>query len=285
MPHPTDGSVWYTSNVFAGPPGFLRFDPKTNLSEFYAIPKEGIGVRGGDIDKNGVLWGSGSNGHLVSFDRSKCKGPLNGPQATGDHCPEGFAFHKYPGPSFEGFENGTGEASYYTWVDHHNTVGLGENVPISTANLNDGFVAFKDGQMVMLRIPYPTGLLRQGAGRAHRRSERRLEGTWAVEHERRPHALADGGRQGLEAARRAHPGAARSAGALAPATLIINAPFEVGLWHIPAGYQRARRGGINPPDPCRANGSFPQSLSRKLSFRLRPGPDVPEASPKSRAVG
>ena len=32
MPHPTDGSVWYTLNVFAGPPGFLRFDPKTKLS-------------------------------------------------------------------------------------------------------------------------------------------------------------------------------------------------------------------------------------------------------------
>ena len=62
MPHPTDGSIWYAVNIFAGTPGFLRFDPKTKLSEFYAIPKEGIGVRGGDIDKNGVLWGSGSNG-------------------------------------------------------------------------------------------------------------------------------------------------------------------------------------------------------------------------------
>src|SRR3989441_467753 len=69
MPHPTDGSVWYTFNVFVGPPGFLRFDPKTRLSEFYAVPKEGIGVRGGDIDKNGVVWGSGSNGSLISFDR------------------------------------------------------------------------------------------------------------------------------------------------------------------------------------------------------------------------
>jgi hypothetical protein len=162
MPHPTDGSVWYTTNVFAGTPGFLRFDPTSNLSEFYAIPKDGIGVRGGDIDRNGVLWGSGSNGALVGFDRSKCKGPLNGPQATGNHCPEGFEFHKYPGPSFEGFENGTGEASYYTWVDHHNTVGLGENVPISTANLNDGFVAFRERQMVMLRIPYPTGFFAKG---------------------------------------------------------------------------------------------------------------------------
>jgi hypothetical protein len=82
MPHPTDGSVWYTLNIFAGTPGFLRFNPKTKLSEFYAIPKEGIGVRGGDIDKNGVVWGSGSNGTLISFDRRKCKGQLNGPTAT-----------------------------------------------------------------------------------------------------------------------------------------------------------------------------------------------------------
>jgi hypothetical protein len=162
MPHPTDGSVWYTLNVFAGTPGFLRFDSKTKLSEFYAIPKEGIGVRGGDIDKNGVVWGSGSNGTLVSFDRRKCKGPLNGPNATGDHCAEGFAYYKYPGPAFEGYENGTGEASYYTWVDQHNTLGLGENVPISTANLNDGFAALKDGKMVMLRIPYPSGFFAKG---------------------------------------------------------------------------------------------------------------------------
>ncbi|MFL5333741.1 MAG: carboxypeptidase regulatory-like domain-containing protein, partial [Geminicoccaceae bacterium] len=162
MPHPTDGSVWYAQNIFAGTPGFLRFDPKTKLSEFYAVPKDMIGLRGGDIDKDGVLWGSGSNGTLVSFDRRKCKGPLNGPNATGDHCPEGFAQHKYPGPSFEGFEHGTAEASYYTWVDQHNAVGLGENVPISTANLNDGFVAFKDGQMVMLRIPYPLSFFAKG---------------------------------------------------------------------------------------------------------------------------
>lgn len=162
MPHPTDGSVWYTVNVFVGTPGFLRFDPKTRLSEFYAIPKNGIGVRGGDIDKDGVLWGSGSNGSLISFDRRKCKGPLNGPAATGEHCPEGFAFHRYPGPGFEGFESDSAEASYYTWVDHHNTVGLGENVPISTANLNDGFVAYKDGKMIMLRIPYPIGFFAKG---------------------------------------------------------------------------------------------------------------------------
>jgi hypothetical protein len=162
MPSPVDGSIWYAVGIFAGAPGFLRYDPATGLSEIYNIPKPGFGIRGGDIDKDGVVWGSGSSGHLMSFDRRKCKGPLNGPKATGDHCPEGWTFYKYPGPGFEGFENTSAEASYYTWVDQHNTLGLGENIPVSTANLNDGFVALKDGQMVMLRIPYPMGFYAKG---------------------------------------------------------------------------------------------------------------------------
>jgi hypothetical protein len=161
MPHPTDGSIWYTVGVFGGAPGFLRFDPKTGLSEVFNMPKEGYGIRGGDIDKNGVAWGSASNGSLVSFDRRKCKAPLNGPNATGNHCPEGWTFYRYPGPSFEG-ETTSVEASYYTWVDQHNTFGLGENIPMSTANLNDGFVALKDGQMVSIRIPYPMGFYAKG---------------------------------------------------------------------------------------------------------------------------
>lgn len=162
MPNPKDGSIWYAIGTFAGQPGFLRFDPKTKLSEVYYIPKPGFGIRGGDIDANGVLWGSGSSGHLMSFDRSKCKAPLNGPNATGNHCPEGWAFYKYPGPGFDGFPNTSAEASYYTWVDQHNTLGLGENIPMSTANLNDGFVALKDGKMIMIRIPYPMSFYAKG---------------------------------------------------------------------------------------------------------------------------
>jgi streptogramin lyase len=162
MPHPTDGSVWFTSGVFGGRPGFLRYDPKTKLSEFYQVPKEAIGLRGGDIGKDGVLYGSGSAGHLIAFDRKKCKAPLNGPKADGNHCPEGFTLHKYPGPGFDGFPNTSAEASYYTWVDHHNAVGLGENVPISTANLQDGFAALVNGKMILMRVPYPMGYYAKG---------------------------------------------------------------------------------------------------------------------------
>ena len=138
MPHPTDGTVWYTSGVFGGTPGFLRFDPKPSSDSIRAEGGHRHARRRYRQERRAV--GLGSDGHLSSFDRRKCKGPLNGPNATGNHCPEGFALHKYPGPGFEGFDENSAESSYYTWVDHHNTVGLGENVPISTANLQDGFV-------------------------------------------------------------------------------------------------------------------------------------------------
>ena len=59
MPNPKDGSIWYAIGTFAGPPGFLRFDPKTKLSEVYYIPKPGFGIRGGDIDSDGVSVGIG----------------------------------------------------------------------------------------------------------------------------------------------------------------------------------------------------------------------------------
>jgi streptogramin lyase len=162
MPHPKDGSIWYTVGIFGGPPGFLRFDPQTKLSEIYYVPEPSFGIRGGDIDSKGVLWGSASSGELVSFDRSKCKAPLNGPYATGNHCPEGWARYRYPGPGFDGLGDNSAESSYYTWVDQHDAVGLGADVPYSTANLSDGFVALKDGKMVSLRIPYPMGFYAKG---------------------------------------------------------------------------------------------------------------------------
>jgi hypothetical protein len=162
MPNPADGSIWYTIGVFAGRGGVLRFDPKTQLSEIFYVPQPGFGPRGGDIDRNGVVWVSLGSGHMGSFDRRKCKGALSGPKATGDHCPEGWAFHQYPGPGFPGIGENSAESSYYTWVDQHNTFGLGENVPMSTGNLNDGLIALKDGKMVVLRVPYPMGFYAKG---------------------------------------------------------------------------------------------------------------------------
>jgi hypothetical protein len=165
MPNTKDGSVW--GSVRANPGAVVRLNPGSNpnetaLAEIYHVPMPGFGVRGGDIDSKGVVWVSLASGHIGAFDRSKCKGPLNGPKATGNHCPEGWSFYQYPGPGFQGIGENSAESSYYTWVDQHNVFGLGNDIPMSTANLMDGLVALKDGKMISLRVPYPLGFYAKG---------------------------------------------------------------------------------------------------------------------------
>jgi len=154
--NPKDGSVWGQS--MSPFPGYaVRYDPKTQLSEIYSPPSPGYGGRGADIDRNGVFWVSLASGHLGEFDRRKCK-VLNGPTATGDHCPEGWTLHRLPGPRFDGVEDDhSAEASYYTWVDWFNTSGLGNNVPIATGNLNSSLIALVNGKWVNMVVPYPMG--------------------------------------------------------------------------------------------------------------------------------
>ena len=63
-----------------------------------------------------------------------------------------------PLPQLTGLsESGSAESSYYTWVDQFNTLGLGENVPINTGNESEGLLALRDGEWVILRVPYPLG--------------------------------------------------------------------------------------------------------------------------------
>ena len=165
MPNPADGSIW--GSTLGVPGAVVRLAPGSNppetaLAEIYSVPLPGFGARGADIDSKGVVWVSLGSGHMGSFDRRKCKGPLNGPKATGDHCPEGWSFHQYPGPGFRGIGENSAESSYYSWVDQHNTFGLGNDVPMSTGNLNDGLIAYANGRMVVLRVPYPLGFYAKG---------------------------------------------------------------------------------------------------------------------------
>ena len=156
-----DGSIW--GSVLGFPGAVVRLNPGTNppetaLAEVYEPPMPGYSPRGGDVDRNGVYWTALASGHLASFDRRKCKGPLNGPQATGQHCPEGWTLTAEPLPQLKGVtESGSAEASYYTWVDWHDSLGLGANVPIDTGNASEGLLVLKDGKWVVLRVPYPTG--------------------------------------------------------------------------------------------------------------------------------
>jgi hypothetical protein len=198
MPSPVDGSVWGSFRT-GSTSGVVRLDPgssppQTALAEVYHVPLPGFGVRGADIDKKGVVWVSLASGHLGSFDRRKCKAPLNGPKATGDHCPEGWTIHKYPGPGFQGIGDNSAESSYYTWVDQHNTFGLGEDVPMSTGNLNDGLIALKDGRMILLRVPYPIGFFSKGFdGRIDDpKAGWKGRGLWAANGDRTPWLIEGG---------------------------------------------------------------------------------------------
>jgi hypothetical protein len=161
-----DGSIW--GSVLGFPGAVVRLNPGTNppettLVEVYEPPFKdpktpGYSPRGGDVDRNGVYWTALASGHLASFDRRKCKGPLNGPTATGQHCPEGWTLYPEPLPQLKGVtDSGSAEASYYTWVDWHDTLGLGANVPIDTGNASEGLLVLKDGKWVVLRVPYPMG--------------------------------------------------------------------------------------------------------------------------------
>ena len=194
MPNPVDGSIW-GSVAFRYPGAILRFDPRTKLTEIYNVPSPGFGVRGADIDRNGVVWVSLGSGDLGSFDRRRCRGLLNGPKATGDHCPEGWSFFRLPGPSFAGLPQFSVESSYYTWVDQHDTLGLGANVPIATGNLFDGVHALVAGKFVTLRIPYPLGFYAKGLeGRIDDgRAGWKGRGLWVTSGDRTPW-LKEGGK-------------------------------------------------------------------------------------------
>jgi hypothetical protein len=139
---------------------------ETALIETYELPAVtdpkadvlGFSPRGMDVDRNGVAWVALASGHMASFDRRKCKGPLNGPKATGQHCREGWTFYPEPLPQLKGVTDvGSSEGSYYTWVDQFDTFGLGANTPINTGNASEALLAFKDGSWVVMRVPYPLG--------------------------------------------------------------------------------------------------------------------------------
>jgi hypothetical protein len=109
------------------------------------------------------MWSALASGHLGAFDRRKCKGPLNGPNATGKHCPEGWTLYPLPGPQLGNVtDNGSGETPYYAWVDQHDTLGLGKDVPIATGNQNDSLIALVDGKPVNMIVPYPMGFWAKG---------------------------------------------------------------------------------------------------------------------------
>jgi hypothetical protein len=215
-----DGSVW--GSVLGFPGAIIRLSPGANppataLAEVFeppmknGVPVEGYSPRGMDIDRNGVAWVALASGHMGSFDRRKCKGPLNGPNATGQHCPECWTFYTEPVPQLKNVnDSGSAEASYYTWVDQFDTSGLRRRRR-STPETRPRF--YSRGRMASSSPPRaaPDRVLHEMDGRPHRRSESRLEGKGTVGHGWHACAVPHGDRQRDDQQGGSLPDASRSA--------------------------------------------------------------------------
>jgi hypothetical protein len=172
-PSPIDNSIW--GSVLGMPGALVRLTlgsnpPSTALSEIYEVPwnnpkapAQGFAPRGMDVDSNGVVWTVLSSGHHASFDRRKCKGPLNGPNATGQHCPEGWTLYPFPGPNYKGAsDSGSADTAYYDFVDRFDMLGMGKDIPLATGNGSEALLALVDGKYLTFRVPYPMGFYGKG---------------------------------------------------------------------------------------------------------------------------
>jgi hypothetical protein len=170
--NPVDNVIWGAGTQFPG--RIWRTDrgsnpPETCITEVYEIPVidgqiEGFGPRGIDVDRNGVIWTalSGSS-HFASFDRTECE-VLNGPETLdSQHCQEGWTLYEIPGPNMKGTDI-RADFHYYNWVDIFNTLGLGENVPISNGSGSDSLQALipETGEWLIMTVPYPLGFYSRG---------------------------------------------------------------------------------------------------------------------------
>lgn len=160
-----DGSIWGTVQIVPG--RIIRLSlgdnpPKTCVGEAYNVPTAGSFSRGVDVDSSGVVWtGLAGSGHLASFDRSKCKGPLTGPAAmTGNHCPEGWTLYETPGPRIRNTPF-SADFHYYNFVDKYDVVGLGRDTPLVNGTNSDSLMALDPDtrEWVTFRLPYPVGSL------------------------------------------------------------------------------------------------------------------------------
>ena len=172
-------AVWIVSNRFPGRLTYMDIGdspPESCISEVYEVPsvldsnvpreQTGFGPRGLDIDRHGVVWTalSGSS-DFASFDRSKCR-VKNGPTVVdGRHCVDGWTLYPTPGPEIPGTDPPVrADYHYYNWVDQHNALGLGVNIPIANGSNSDSLLALMPdtGEWVVMRVPYPQGFFSRG---------------------------------------------------------------------------------------------------------------------------
>ena len=228
QPSPVDDSIWGQSMDVGfsriDQPGYIiRLVPGSNpsqtaLAEIYLPPDIGYGSRGIDLDLNGVVWTTLSSGHLASFDRRKCKGPLNGPAAaTGKHCPEGWTLYQFPGRSSKASPIPAAPTTPIT-SGSIATTRLGSEPtcrsrrPMAASRC----LALVNGKFVNIHIPYPMGFFSKNVDGRIDDPERRLERARPVDHARHAHGVPQRRRDQLAAQSLSRSTASRSARKVTP---------------------------------------------------------------------
>lgn len=166
------GEVWAAAYVPYVPSGVVHLIPGDNppltcKTEYFEPPmKDGqyvaVGARGVGSDWQGRAWVAFSSGQIGLFDRRKCK-VLNGPTATGQHCPEGWTIYDLPVPKVAK-TSVTGDMAYSEWPDLFDVMGLGKDTHFFPLVNSDAIVAMRDGQsdFITFRVPYPRGFYTRG---------------------------------------------------------------------------------------------------------------------------
>jgi len=163
-----DETVWAAAYSPYVPSGIVHLipgnnPPETCKTEYFEPPKlpdgkyAAVGIRGVGVDSDGVAWAAFSSGQVGAFDRRKCR-ILNGPTATGQHCPEGWHFYDLPSPKV-GDTEATSDFVYTEYPDYFNVFGLGENTHFFPAVNSDSILALPKGasKFLVFRVPYPMG--------------------------------------------------------------------------------------------------------------------------------
>ena len=167
-----DGSVWAAAYVPYVPSGVVHLIPGNNppqscVTEYYEPPmKDGqylaVGARGVGSDLQGRAWVAFSSGQIGIFDRRKCK-VVNGPTATGQHCPEGWNIFDLPVPKVRN-TFATSDMAYSEWPDYFDVMGLGKDTHFFPLVNSDAIIAQREGssEFLTFRVPYPLGFYTRG---------------------------------------------------------------------------------------------------------------------------
>ena len=167
--NPADGSVWCSGNGRTQRQ-LVRLElgdnpPQSCVAELYEPPPSvmnptAYGSGGLHLTTEGIAWQDWrGSGHFASFDRGRCA-DISGPQADGQGCPEGWTFYRMDKPTYQNAEFPiNSDESYLTQIDHHDVLGLGNDVPLYGVVNTDSLEVFvpDTGQFITLRVPYPMG--------------------------------------------------------------------------------------------------------------------------------